>query len=136
MRLSTIINNSEQFLPREREVIVQYLHKLGYTCDGIDFYWCWAMDSDNGVLGAYTPKKKHTIYLQKPEIVIYNYDVIQQYIVNLLPTAVHELTHREQYLRNPLLYRFLAIPFVREFTIESEARGAEREIEKHIDRIV
>ena len=67
MRLSTIINNSEQFLHRERDIITRLLRLLGHQTQGISFYWCEAMNADNGVLGAFIPKYQDRIYLQKPD---------------------------------------------------------------------
>ncbi len=43
----------------------------------------------------------------------------------LASTAAHELTHRTQFYRNPLIYFLLSMPGLREITLEREAKETE-----------
>ena len=136
MLSKTIIQNSEQFLPREREIINDIFRQLGeYNDMSIRYYWCRGMNTDNGVIGAYIPERSHQdkVFIQKPQIVNYSLDVIRQYIIMYFPTIIHELIHRKQYLFSPLKYRLKCIPYIRQHTIEIEARGEELRIEKLIN---
>ena len=131
MLITKLIKNSEQFLPQEREIINDFFRQLDeYNDMSIKYFWCRSFNNDNGVIGAFTPAFPDRIYIRKPSMVNYHIDVVRQYLLLYFPTIIHELTHRKQYIRNPLTYRLKSVPYVRRHTIEIEARGEELRIEE------
>lgn len=91
--------------------------------DQIRFMWCNQMTPKLGILGAYDIKHSNTIFVMPvkncPELI--------------LPTIAHELTHMQQHKKYGFLYILLSIPFIREFTIEPEARNVEKIVESIIN---
>ena len=134
MNVIKIMLNSNPLMNREKQILLSLLQQAGYNCADIYFFWCDSFTSENGILGAYIPEKKNNIYLQKGFFPIYSDSIIHDYLLNLLSTVCHELTHRKQYIKNPLTYRIKCIPYIRQLTIEPEARGEELRIEKLIKK--
>ena len=135
MNKFAIIHNSTEFELYEKQMMIQLLKQCDINeknIKHISFFWCSAFNSKNGIIGAYIPERENSIYLMQREFYLKSYDALKSHMIQLLPTVIHELTHRTQYQRNKILYRLQCIPGVRQFTIEIEARKNEHKIEKMI----
>ena len=101
-----------------------WLQALPWT--RFEFRWCPAMNSDNGVIGCFSPLHPGTIFLQPFENAEYaeNPDGRVHWIEQIFTTIVHELKHAQQWKKSKIAYILCALPFLREFTLEVDANGA------------
>ena len=96
----------------------------------LDWYFSPSMTPENGVMGCADPFHDAVYLMQEPHREISQelrarfgggYD--RFWIDRLLPIAVHELRHIRQFRRSKVIYTILSIPFIREFTLERDARA-------------
>lgn len=97
-----------------------WLHDIYLT--GFTFKWCEDMNTDNGVLGAFSPLFKYSIFLM-PQDTQAQQELSNFYIQLMFPTVVHQLKHAWQYFykEGAILYTLKSLPVVRLFTIQPEA---------------
>ena len=102
-----------------------WLQTLPWT--RFEFRWCPAMNTDNGIVGCFSPLHPNTIYLQpfaNEEFALRNSDGRVNWIEGIFPTIIHELCHAKQWKRSKIAYILCALPFLREFTLEVDANAA------------
>ena len=130
--------NSTKFTQLQRNRLIHLIELFEATPEGswlkdfdwrsFQFYWCPAMTVDNGIMGCYTPLFGDKVFLMQNELQASDNKARVQssdtYWVDLLfSTTVHELRHAWQRRHfGPVLYMVLAIPLIRELTIEPDAR--------------
>ena len=99
------------------------------------YCFCQSMTVQNGIMGAFSPLKSDTITLMagtnfygqdgiltKQKLDSMDEAALQGWAQVIAPTAIHQLRHKWQSLKyGPVIYTFLSFPFLREFTIESDA---------------
>ena len=115
------LNDEERIMYRLMlEERVSWLSKPIALFDSVDWYWKdWGEDSARMAL--YVPPEGR-VYLNKrcgellPRM--------------LMPTIVHELRHRWQHGTYGIWFGLLAIPFIRELTIERVAKQLEKEADE------
>ena len=120
----------------ERVIFLAYLQKIrkatltfdwirDLDLSQIDIKWCSTFNDDNGIMGCFNFIHPNTIYLRKfavdyPEKVV-------------LSTLVHELNHLYHFHKNPILYLICLIPFLRDITLEVQAKYFEAEVQNRVD---
>lgn len=124
---------------RIRKLLVRYQN----TADGIwlravnigqlNFYMCSDMTVQNGILGAFSPLFKNNIYLMGPtNLQMYDKqsqrykDMVLSWYQSIITTVIHQLRHKYQSMQLGMLYTILAIPFIREYTIQPDARSVQK----------
>ena len=107
--------------------------ELGEWFEDIDtskltFYWCKGMNNENQVLGAWNPLFYNSIYLKwfdRSKLTgneILDETKYDSHFSLVIPTVLHEIYHRHQCDTYTLIpYSILALPFWREYTIETSA---------------
>ena len=87
----------------------------------VQFYWY--TDSDKNILGGFHLFSFNVIYINEV-----NWNITQelkytnkaQKIIQVFPIIIHELCHYWQFKKNPIVYLFLQLPFIRDWTIEKQ----------------
>ena len=97
-----------------------WLNYVGYK--DFAFKWCDKMNLDNGIMGAFSPLYKNTIFMLPDSNKAFQDQACSHFWVQLLfPTVVHQLRHAWQYQTMGLLYTLACLPIVRELTIQVAA---------------
>ena len=117
------IRNYRDVTPEDRVFFLEELRKypmLDFIGDldlaKISFYWCKDMNTQNGILGAFSPWRPNKIFLMDMSSVR----------ILLFPTVVHELRHMWQRKKYGwLLYMFLSFYLWRNYTLERSAKKYE-----------
>lgn len=98
------------------------------------FFWNEAM-KDGPVMGCFTPLhpravflKPHTQYTDAPEKHGRAF-----WCEMIFPTVVHELRHMWQFRRHPCRYVLCALPGLRQFTLERDAKAVEDDAQRFAD---
>lgn len=118
-----------------RKMLTQYsmtmpglwLQALPWT--RFQFRWCPAMNSDNGVIGCFSPLHPGTIFLQpfeNADIAIKDPSGRVTWIEEIFPTIIHELCHAKQWKLSKIAYVICALPGLRTFTLEADAERAQK----------
>jgi hypothetical protein len=105
--------------PEEKAYFVKYVakgrdqlpHKISDPV-GVEMYWNDKYNVDNGILGSYSWWRENAIDLSP---------LGQDVPSMLVSTVAHELHHKWQFEQYGFWYRFMVIPFVREFLLEKTA---------------
>lgn len=147
LTMRKIKNSSYIFGTQEREWLIEILDAYAETPVGswlnsipyetsVEYFWCEAMNCDNGVLGA-RPLFGNEIYLstnpgkKTPEI-------IRHWIECIAPTAIHELRHLyQQKVFGKLRWSIMRLPeilpcFYGKLLIEKDALKIEEEADNVI----
>ncbi len=94
---------------------------------GFEFKYCQKM-ADSSVMGAFVVTKPRTIYIMPSNTDGFENPIIARHTGRsnwpeiIISTVIHELRHAWQYRRRKWLYVLCCLPFVREFTIEVDAK--------------
>lgn len=124
---------------RIRKLLLRYQN----TADGIwlrsvnigqlNFYMCPDMTVQNGIMGAFSSLFKNNIYLMGPSnIAVYDKqsqvykDLVLSWYQNIITTVIHQLRHKYQSMQLGFLYTILAIPVIRQYTIQPDARSVQK----------
>jgi len=84
----------------------------------------WYSDSSENVMGGFHMLGKNALYINREYFGAYETESYVQkmlYVVSAFPTIIHELCHYWQFKSHPILYFFLQLPKIRDFTIEKQA---------------
>jgi len=117
-----IVKESTEFCKSEKDYLMAILGSYSKTDNGdwindIDYrdckyYWCNAMNADNGVLGA-RPLFGESIYLAAMPNNSCVPAIINSWIESLAPTAIHELRHLwQQQACGKVLWSIIRLPEV------------------------
>ena len=133
-----MFQSTEKFKTKELEILQEYFDLLNVKktlYDGVKYWWFEAKDSS--ILGAFYWQQPDYIFVKKCDWKIFsNFDITQDYIEQILPTIIHELTHRKQfYSMGKVKYISASCRWWNQFTIEPEAERAEAETLKQLKRI-
>lgn len=95
-----------------------YIRKYVYVPEGITIHWVKMREDILGCRSIFYPKRLfiNSKYADFPD--------------RLIDTVAHEVVHVIQRLRYGWFYYIRAIPYIREWTLEPEARRAERATSK------
>lgn len=130
------LRNSAKMDDRDSVYLTRMLARYAATPDGLwlqtlpwrrmNFKWCPAMKIENGVMGCFSPAVPDTVFLvprPEPEITT---GPRSYWIEQLFSVIVHELRHAWQWKRSRIGYFFSAIPGIRNFTLEKDAKNQEQ----------
>lgn len=107
----------------EKEMLVNILRSYSNTeegnwlswmpfASGCTYYWCDAMTTDSGILGA-RPLFGNDIYLAPEPSGSNNLEIVKSWLELIAPTAIHELRHMyQQKVYGKLLWSILRLPEV------------------------
>ena len=120
LTMRKIKNNRQIMTDMERNYLLQLLdayadHPEGAWLNSVPYrecryFWCEAMNTDNGVLGA-RPLFGKDIYLAPIPGECYDITLIRHWIESIAPTAIHELRHLyQQKCYGKLLWSLLLFP--------------------------
>ena len=126
----------------------KWLQKTNWR--NLDYYYCYQMNTDNGILGAFSMFHPQCIYLMAdstmPPQEYFNqrllgrgkqlklvYNVCASMIA---PTLLHQMYHRYQYVtRGFVLYGLSAIPGIRQLILQPKATEVGNEAEEDIKQV-
>lgn len=117
-----IAKESTEMRNSEKGYLISILKRYSTTSDGkwindvdyenCQYYWCNAMNTDNGVLGA-RPLFGKSIYLAAMPNSSCIPAIVNSWIESLAPTAIHELRHLwQQQVYGKLLWSIIRLPEV------------------------
>ena len=127
--------------PAQQAFVTRLLHLLNWyqqqpegqwlrsiNIGAMKYCFCQSMTADNGIMGAFSPLKSDTIVLMPcPSLLQQNSDsfgtaILEGWAQVIASTAIHQLRHKWQSMQYGAVgYTLLSLPFIREFTIESDA---------------
>lgn len=118
----------------------------------VEYFYCYGMNSTNGVMGAYLAFQKNKVFLlsgngdmsmeevfaQTPMRKLSDHPALSSTWAGVIAgTAVHELYHRYQRLRfGPVKYLFCSLPGIRQFVLEPDADKYGKQAAEVFDRII
>ncbi len=151
MFMYEIKKSSHLFSDKEREWLISILDEYAKLTEGnwlndveyhkCEYFWCDAMNCDNGVLGA-RPLFGYSIYLAAIPNKSAFPEVVKDWIASMASTAIHELRHLwQQGVYGKLLWSILRLPEVfpclyGKVLIERDAISIEEKSQKEIEKIV
>ena len=118
------IFNSTNLTPDESDRLKAWMMKGGVTPDkyeGVDFYWCEALGKE--INGLFTGIMSNRVFLTP---------CFKSQLERLAATAAHELVHRRDFKKNPIMYFFRKLPFLRAIVLEKEAEEVEKEVNEKL----
>lgn len=135
------LNSAKRFEKDERRVVLKLVNeyykarKLQWIKDldieKCKFFWCFEMDTDNGIIGAYSYLKNDSIFIMPPRFK----EDYESWLEIVIDTIIHELRHKWQHKKYGLLYYLLSLPLIRNITIERDARKEEKNAQLFFDKI-
>lgn len=144
---------SEPFSEQEHKITLLLLYAFRRHCQRegaflhllpfheFNFKWCYGMTQDNGVMGAFNPLFRKTLFLQANKnpiadiLASKNPTIKYVWLLQMLPTAVHELTHAFQFQQAPVQYVVCSFPILRQFTLERDVKIPEQAACKFYEKL-
>ena len=154
LTMRKIKNSSRIFGDQEKEWLIDildayaetpvgnWLNSIPYST-GVEYYWCDAMTTESGILGA-RPLFGNDIYVASNPTGATHPEMVKHWIESIAPTAIHELRHLyQQKIYGKLLWSILRLPeilpcFYGKLLIEKDALAIEEQAddvilaEKHL----
>jgi len=142
---------SYAFDEQEHKITLLLLHAFRRHCpregaflytlpfEQFKFKWCYRMTSNNGIMGAFNPAFRKTIFLQHNKngyveiIASKNPTIKYTWLMQLMPVMIHELTHAFQFQQAPIQYVVCSLPGLRQITLEKDVKTPEKAAKDFFD---
>lgn len=129
------LRKTEELNERDATYLVKMLARYAVTERGLwlqslpwtkmKFRWCPAMEIEDGVMGCFTPLSPGTVYLMPNPGEDISGGERSYWVEQLFDVIVHELRHAWQWKRSRIGYLVCALPWLRNFTLEKDAKRQE-----------
>lgn len=137
------LKNNYELEEKEEKYLRKMLTQYSLTKEGLwlqalpytkyKFKWCSSMTAENGICGCFSVLFPKTIFLQdysgKEDGIVVR-SIIEErvdWIEYIFRTAIHELRHAYQFKRSKIAYVICCLPILRQFTLEIDAKKAEKD---------